>query len=48
MARKSKDLVKEKGVLSLPGPKRGPSLLQKTVDIVPSFYENDEIRWPTP
>ena len=43
MAQKSKDLVKEKGVLSPPGPKCGPSLPQETVDIVSSFYENDEI-----
>ena len=48
MASKAKDCVKEKRVLSLPGPKHGPSLLQKTVDIVRSFYENDEIRLPTP
>ena len=43
MARKSKELVKEKGVLSLPGPKPGPSLLPETVDIVHAFYESDDI-----
>ena len=43
MARKSKDLVKKKGVLSLPGPKPGPSLLPETVDIVHAFYEHDDI-----
>ena len=43
MARKSKDLVKKKGVLSLPGPKLGPSLLPETVDIVHAFYEHDDI-----
>ena len=43
MARKSKDLVKEKGVLSLPGPKPGPSLPLETADIVHEFYEYDDI-----
>ena len=43
MARTSKDLVKEKGVLSLPGPKPGPSLPPETVDIVHAFYERDNI-----
>ena len=43
MARKSKKLVEEKGFLSLPGPKPGPSLLPETVDIVRSFYESDDI-----
>ena len=43
MARKSKELVKEKGVLSLPGPKPGPSLLPETVVIVQAFYESDDI-----
>ena len=43
MTRKSKELVKEKGVLSLPGPKPGPSLPQETVDNVCAFYESDEI-----
>ena len=43
MARKSKDLVKEKGVLSHPGPKPGPSLPQETVGVVHAFYEYDNI-----
>ena len=43
MARKSKKLVEEKGILSLPDPVRGPSLLQETVDIVSAFYESDDI-----
>ena len=43
MARKSKKLVEEKGILSLPDPVRGPSLLQETVDIVCAFYESDDI-----
>ena len=43
MARKSKELVKEKGVLSLPSPKPGPSLLPETVNIVHMFYESDDI-----
>ena len=38
MTRKSKVLVKEKGVLSLPGTKPGPSLPLKTVDIVHAFH----------
>ena len=41
--RKSKELVKEKGVLSLHGPKPGPSLPQETVDNVHAFYESDKI-----
>lgn len=43
MARKSKELVKEKGVLSLPDPKPGPSLSPETVDKVRAFYESDDI-----
>ena len=43
MARKSKKLVEEKGILSLPDPVRRPSLLQETVDIVCAFYESDDI-----
>ena len=34
IARKSKELVKEKGILSLPGPKPGHSLLMETVGLV--------------
>ena len=43
MARKSKKLVEEKGILSLPDPVRGPSLLQETVVIVCAFHESDDI-----
>ena len=43
MARKSKKLVEEKGILSLPDPVRGHSLLQETVDFVRDFYESDDI-----
>lgn len=43
MAQKSKTLVKEKGVLSLPDPKPGPSLLPETVDIVRAVYDSDDI-----
>ena len=43
MARKSKELVEEKGVLSLPGPKPGHSLPPETVDTVRTFYESDDI-----
>ena len=43
LARKSKELVKEKGVLSIPVPKCGPTLLAETVDIVHVFYESDDI-----
>ena len=43
MARKSKQLVKEKGVLSTPDPKPGPSLPASTVKLVAEFYESDEI-----
>ena len=43
MARKSKELVKEKGVLSIPNPKPGPSLSPETTDLIIRFYESDEI-----
>ena len=42
MARKAKELVKEKGILSTPNPKPGRTLCQQTVDKVTSFYESDE------
>ncbi len=42
MARKSKELVKEKGVLSSPDPKPGVSLPSETIDVVHSFYQCDE------
>ena len=40
MARKSKELVKEKGILSTPNPKPGSSLPQETTDLVIQFYES--------
>ena len=43
MARRSKEIVKEKGVLSLPSPKHGPSLLPERLDIIHAFYESDDI-----
>ena len=43
LARQSKKLVEERGILSLPGPLRGPSLLSETVDTVRAFYESDDI-----
>ena len=36
-------LVREKGVLSNPDPKAGPSLPSETVEIVNSFYQSDKI-----
>ena len=41
MARKAKELVKKKGILSSPDPKPGRTLPQPTVDLVISFYENE-------
>ena len=43
LARQSKKLVEERGILSLPGPLRGPSLPSETVDTVCAFYEFDDI-----
>ena len=43
LARQSKKLVEERGILSLPGPLRGPSLPSETVDTVCMFYESDDI-----
>ena len=42
MARKAKQLVREKGILSTPDPKPGSTLPQRTVDLVSDFYESDE------
>ena len=42
MARQSKALVREKGILSLPNPKRGPSLPPETIKLVCEFYQSDE------
>ena len=41
MARKAKQLVKEKGVLSSPDPRPGHTIPQETSDLVIGFYEND-------
>ena len=42
MARKAKQLVREKGILSTPNPKPGRSLPQTSIDVVIHFYESDE------
>ena len=42
MARKAKQLVKDKGVLSSPDPRPGRHVSQETFDNVVGFYENDE------
>ena len=43
MARKSKELVKEKGILSTPNQKSGHTLSVEVTDLVQSFYESDDI-----
>ncbi len=43
MARKSKKLVQEKGLLSTPNPKPGNNLSKKTTDDVVLFYKSDAI-----
>lgn len=43
MARKSKKLVEEKGILSTPDPKHGKPLPQETAVLVKEFYCSDEI-----
>ena len=43
MARKSKQLVREKGILSTPNPKPGQSLPLKSVDVIKAFFESDDI-----
>ena len=42
-AQRSKKIVEEQGVLSLPSPKAGHSLVVETVDVVHSFYQSDDI-----
>ena len=42
MARKAKQLVREKGVFSSPDPRPGRQVSQETFDKVIGFYENDE------
>ncbi len=43
MARKSKELVKEKGALSTPDRKEGPSLPSEVINLVDGFYQSDDI-----
>ena len=45
MVRKAKELVKEKGILSISNPKPGHTLPIETIDIdlAQSFYEYDEV-----
>ena len=43
LAQQSKKLVEERGILSLPGPSRRPSLSPETFTTVCNFYESDEI-----
>ena len=43
MARKAKQLVKQKGILSTPYPKHGHTLSQTTVDLVCTFYESEDV-----
>ena len=43
MARKAKELVAEKGILSTPNPKPGHSLPSETIDLVTNFYESDNV-----
>ena len=43
MARKAKQLIKEKGILSTPDPKHGHTLSQTTLDLVWTFYESEDV-----
>lgn len=43
MARKTKKIVKEKGILSMPNPKSGKVLSKTTVDTVKLFYNDEKI-----
>ena len=43
LARQSKKLVEESGILSLSSPLRRPSLPSETVDTICAFYESDDI-----
>ena len=43
MARKAKQLVLEKGIFATPNPKPGHFLPIKSVDLVKSFYESDDV-----
>ena len=48
MASKSKELVKEMGIFSLPDPKPGHSLPTETVGLVNSFYDSYDISHTMP
>ena len=43
MARKAKDLVREKGVFATPNPNLGHPIAPKTADLVRGFYESDDV-----
>ena len=43
MARKAKDLVREKGVFATPNPKPGHPIAPKTAHFVHGFYESDDV-----
>ena len=43
MARKVKDLVREKGILGTPSPKPGHPLASEVVDLVSGFYCSDDV-----
>ena len=43
MVRKAKELVEQKGILSIPNPKPGKALQEDTVDIITKLYESDEV-----
>ena len=43
MARKAKQLVKQKGVLSTPNPRTGHGLAVETLDVVRRFYKSDAV-----
>ena len=43
MVRRAKELVKQKGILSMPDIRKGHSLSSETCELVQSFYEDDEV-----
>ena len=43
MARKAKELVKEKGILATPNPKSGHPIASEAADLVRGFYESDDV-----
>ncbi len=43
VARKTKNLVRERGILATPNPKLGHPLAPKTAALVCSFYDSDEV-----